>query len=122
MKKLILVVDDVEANRYYFSKILKDAGFDVVEAASGAESLLKLEPKPDLILLDINLPDINGFEICRQLKQSHLKGIPVIQTSASFTGKENFDKGLGSGADAYLADPVDPENLISVVKKSLGIH
>lgn len=116
---LILIVDDVESNRYFFSTVLKDAGFSVVEADSGVQSLLRLEPKPDLIILDINLPDINGYEICRQLKNSHLKNIPVIQTSASFVTKDDYLKGIYSGAEAYLTSPVDPAALVECVKNCL---
>lgn len=116
----ILIVDDLEANRYAFGLHLRSAGFNIIEAANGLEALEKLEPKPDLILLDINLPDINGFEILKQLKQKpYLSSIPVIQTSASFVTKEDYLKGIYSGADAYLISPVDPELLIQAVKASL---
>lgn len=116
----ILIVDDVEANRYTFSTYLKAEGYNVIEAASGIEALTKLEPKPDLILLDINLPDINGFEILKQLKkQPYLRSIPVIQTSASFVTKEDHLKGIYSGADAYLISPVDPKLLLEAIRASL---
>lgn len=108
----VLIVNGVESNRSVFSTVLRDAGFEVIVAESGVQSLLKLEPKPDLILLDINLPDISGFEICRQLKNSHLKNIPVIQTSAGSVTKD-------SGAEAYLTLPVAAADLIECVKNGL---
>lgn len=116
----ILVVDDVEANRYAFGTYLRSEGYNVIEAATGAEALSRLETRPDLILLDINLPDINGFEICKQLKtRPTLRNIPVIQTSASFTTQDDYLKGIYSGADAYLVAPVDPDLLRRAVKTSL---
>lgn len=122
LRPLILIVDDVESNRYFFSSALKEAGFDVAEAVSGIQSLLKLEPRPDVILLDINLPDISGYEICRQLKNSHLKNIPVIQTSASFVTKEDYLKGINSGAEAYLTSPFDSSVLVECVKNCLKMQ
>lgn len=118
-KPLVLIVDDVESNRYFFSTILKEAGFDVTEATSGIQSLQKLEPRPDVILLDINLPDISGLEVCRQLKNSHLRNIPVIQTSASFVTQDDYLKGIYSGAEAYLTSPVEPTALVECVKNCL---
>ncbi len=116
----ILIVDDVESNRYAFGTYLKSEGYNIIEAASGAEALTKLEQKPDLILLDINLPDISGYEICKQLKtRASLRDIPVIQTSASFTTQDDYLKGIYSGADAYLIAPVDPDLLVQAVKTSL---
>lgn len=116
----ILIVDDVEANRYAFGTYLKAEGYNVTEASNGKEALIKFENRPDLILLDINLPDISGLEICKQLKsRSSLRDIPVIQTSASFTTQDDYLNGIYSGADAYLIAPVDPELLRQAVKTSL---
>jgi CheY-like chemotaxis protein len=81
---LILNVDDNDGARYAKSRILSRAGFVVIEAANGTEALERARDSlPDLILLDVKLPDINGFEVCRQIKATpETAGIPVLQTSA----------------------------------------
>jgi PAS domain S-box-containing protein len=119
---LILVVDDEESNRYFFSHLLKKNGYQVLVASSGQEALSLVNNKPDLILLDVNLPDVFGFEVARILKQNvYFKNIPIIQTSASFTQGTDHMKGIDSGADAYISSPVDPLVLLSTIKAWLRI-
>src|SRR6476469_149858 len=75
----ILVVDDNPATRYSTSRVLRSAGFEVVEATTGREAVLKASGNPDLIILDVNLPDIDGFEVCRILRSTTLTArTPVI--------------------------------------------
>ena len=69
-KITILNVDDDDAGRYAVSRILKQAGFEVLEAASGEEALRLVDKNPDLIILDVKLPDIDGFEVCRRIKSN----------------------------------------------------
>ena len=80
---LVLNVDDYEAGRYATSRVLRQAGFDVLEAASGEEALSETrDHHPDLVLLDVNLPDVDGFEVCRRLKEAaSTSGIPVLYLS-----------------------------------------
>ncbi|MCU0535463.1 MAG: PAS domain S-box protein [Hydrococcus sp. Prado102] len=121
--RIILVVDDDDANRYVVSHLLSQAGYGVREAATGTDALELATEQPDLIILDIKLPDINGFEVCRQLKADPLtRLIPVLHLSAQQT--TSFDKiqGLDNGADGYLVHPVNPLELIANVKALLRIR
>lgn len=117
-KFLILNVDDTDAARYAKSKILTRVGFKVISISNGTEALLKAkELLPDLILLDTKLPDINGFDVCRQLKADPLtQSISVLQTSASFITSGDKITALNGGADNYLCEPIEPEELISNIK------
>jgi len=117
----ILVVDDNEAERYYVSRVLSKAGFAVREAATGYEALTLAESdNPALITLDVRLPDLNGFEVCRRLKGNPAtRDVPVLHISASFTSPENKAEGLEGGADGYLAHPVDAGELVATVRSLL---
>ena len=98
---IILHVDDNEANRYIVARILQNAGFTVVEAATGAAGLkAAAEHQPALVILDVKLPDISGFEVCRQIKANpETAFIPVLHLSASFVQSQDKAEGLDSGAD-----------------------
>ncbi|BAY94930.1 response regulator [Tolypothrix sp. PCC 7712] len=120
----ILHVDDNEANRYVVTRILQNAGFAVVEAATGAAGLKAVaNHQPDLVILDVKLPDISGFEVCRQIKANpELAFIPVLQLSASFIQSQDKAEGLDSGADGYLVQPVEPIELLATVRSLLRIR
>lgn len=120
----ILHVDDNEANRYAVKRMLKHRGFNIIEAATGEAGLqLVTEARPDLIILDVKLPDINGFEVCRRIKTNPATAfIPVLHLSASFVESRDKAQGLDSGADGYLAQPVEPIELIATVKSLLRIR
>ena len=112
----ILVVDDNEAMRYSAVRHLRGAGFEVVEAATGREALQAMEAAPDLVLLDLKLPDISGFEVCRRLKSdARTRTIPVVQISASFLEQEVKDLSGACGADAFIAQPVSKQELLATV-------
>ncbi len=117
----ILHVDDYAPGRYARTKLLQDAGFNVKEAAAGMEALrLAAEWKPQLAVLDVNLPDISGFEVCRRLKQDPATaGIVVLQLSATNIRPSDQVQGLEMGADAYLVDPVDPQVLVATIRAML---
>ncbi|MBD2522891.1 response regulator [Nostoc sp. FACHB-133] len=121
---IILHVDDNEANRYIVTRILQNAGFTVVEAATGATGLKAAnEHQPALVILDVKLPDINGFEVCRQIKANpETAFIPVLHLSASFVQSQDKAEGLDSGADAYLVQPVEPIELLATVRSLLRIR
>ncbi|MEW5927282.1 MAG: ATP-binding protein [Gemmatimonadota bacterium] len=111
---VVLNVDDYEAGRYATSRVLRQAGFDVLEAASGAEAVQLATRQPDLVVLDVNLPDFDGFEVCRRLKSDPATaGIPVLYLSALYYDLEHRIRGLEVGADAYLKQPVEPRELVA---------
>ncbi|MDZ7966457.1 MAG: response regulator [Nostoc sp. DedSLP03] len=120
----ILHVDDNEANRYVVTRILQNAGFSVVEAATGTTGLEAVANfQPDLIILDVQLPDISGFEVCRQIKANpETAFIPVLHLSASFIQSQDKAEGLDSGADAYLVQPVEPIELLATLRSLLRIR
>ena len=122
-ESVILNVDDSEGARYAKSRILTRAGFKVIEAASGSAALYRArEDKPDLVLLDVKLPDINGLEVCRLLKADPAtRAILVLQTSASYIGISDKIRALEGGADNYLFEPIEPEELVANVKALLRL-
>lgn len=122
-KHRILHVDDSDANRYALQRILEKQNYTVTSAASGEEGLTKaLSELPELIILDIKLPDINGYEVCKRLKANPVTAhIPILQTSASFISSEDKVTGLESGADGYLAQPIDASVLVATVRSLFRI-
>ena len=123
MKTPILNVNDSDAVRYMVSRMLKSAGYDVLEAGHGRVALqLIAERQPRLVVLDIKLPDINGLEICREIKsRPEMKSIKVLHTSAVFVSPEFKVKSLESGADGYLTHPFEQEELIATVASLLRL-
>jgi two-component system, sensor histidine kinase and response regulator len=120
---VLLNVDDHEASRYARSRILSSAGFRVHSAGSGAETLeLAEKHQPDLVLLDVHLPDLSGVEVCRKLKRARHSSLMVLQISASALSAAHAKEALDAGADAYLMEPVDPDVLVATVKALLRLH
>ena len=121
---LILNVDDNDGARYAKTRMLQGAGFMVIEAANGADALsLVRERRPDLVLLDVKLPDMSGIEVCRQIKgDPHSAMVLVLQTSAHLTGTADRIRGLEGGADNYLAAPIDADELIANVNALLRLQ
>jgi len=119
--KRILNVDDTEAKRYVTSRTLRNAGFEVIEANTGQECLeVAVAEHPDLVVLDVLLPDLHGFEVCHRLKSDpRTRNIPVLHLSASFTRPEDRVKGYDQGADAYMSQPVDPAEFVATIKSLL---
>src|SRR5262249_7794467 len=118
---LILVVDDNEPARYTKVRILRDAGYEVVEAATGDEALrLVAERAPRLILLDVNLPGVDGWEVCRRLKADPATAsVAVLQVSATHVREEDTVRALEGGADASLTEPIEPAVLVATVRALL---
>ena len=120
MTKTILLVDD-EPDMLEMMKLrLKKAGYKVITAITGEECLQRAEEKyPDLILLDILLPGLSGFEVARQLKAKDItRGIPIIMVTA-LIGKDPEVKSLERGADYFISKPFDPEELLTKIKAIL---
>lgn len=121
---LILNVDDYEPGRYVRTRLLLEAGYEVVEAGTGQEALrLAAQRTPALVLLDIHLPDISGLEVCRRIKANEtLTDVVVLHLSASATSGPQQVLGLDSGADSYLVEPVDADVLLATVRSLLRVR
>lgn len=116
----VLVVDDVPEIRRIIGEILGHARFDVVEASTGEEALARAAEGPDVIVLDVRLPDIDGREVCRRLKAAPATMlIPILQISGHFVSGADVAAGLEGGADAYLTKPLDWQELTATVKALL---
>jgi DNA-binding response OmpR family regulator len=112
----IVVVDDNAASLYSTSRILRSAGFEVIEATTGAEALAAADKDIGLIVLDINLPDIDGLEVCRRLRAS--SDVPVIMLTALGSETDRV-VGLERGADDYVTKPFSPRELVLRVESVL---
>ena len=119
MKK-ILVVEDVDFNRDLLVQLLED-DYEVIEAANGQEGVKLAErERPDLMLMDLSLPVMDGWEATRQLKANdNLRSIPVIALTAHAM-KGDEEKALAAGCDDYLVKPLDEDELIAKIQKYLG--
>jgi serine phosphatase RsbU (regulator of sigma subunit)/DNA-binding NarL/FixJ family response regulator len=115
----VLLVDDNEANRYVIGTWLSRAGFEILEAKDGASALELLDapaPRPELPLIDVGLPDMTGFELCERIKQlPGSRAVPVVQIAAKNIAVADGSQGLHRGADAYLIEPVDADELLATV-------
>ena len=121
MAARILCVEDNPQNMRLVRKILKHEGYEVLEAEDGASGLAVAETEePDLILMDINLPDIDGLEVTRRIKaQAHLVHIPIVALTANaMYGDE--ERCLAAGCDGYIAKPVSKEKLVSSIEGYLS--
>jgi DNA-binding response OmpR family regulator len=119
---VLLIVDDDEAKRYLLGTWLRRAGHTVTEAVTGQDALRKLDGM-ELVLLDVNLPDISGYEVCRRIKgDPRTAAIPVIQVSATAIEVADRAHGLTQGADAYLIEPTEPAELLATVTAALRYY
>ncbi len=117
---VILVVDDNLATRYSTARVLKAAGYRVIEAATGSDALQMVNSGVALVVLDINLPDLNGFDVCKEIRaRTDLASVSIIYLSASFVGDTDKVHGLEVGADGYLTHPVEPPVLVATVRAFL---
>ena len=121
MTKRILVVEDQEDLRGLLRTLLTGSGYEVLEAANGEAGVAKAKSdRPDLVLMDIQMPVLDGYEATRQIKaDSDLKATPVIAVS-SFAMKGDEDKARGAGCDHYVTKPYSPMQLLRVIRGYLG--
>jgi PAS domain S-box-containing protein len=118
----ILYVDDDQVVRQLVTPLFRRAGFVVREAGTGREALRLAAERPDLIILDVQLPDVSGFEVCRRIKaEPGTATIPVLHLSGEYISSEDRVQGLEGGADGYLVKPVAPEVLLASVRSLLRI-
>ena len=118
MRKCILVVEDQEDNRQILRDLLTNAGFEMIEAENGEDAVASAQARrPDLILMDIQLPVLDGYEATRRIKaHPDLKSIPIIVvTSYALSGDE--DKARLAGCDDYVAKPFSPRQLLAKIKE-----
>lgn len=116
----VLVADDSQTVRAMVSSLLRKSDFAVLEASNGREAKALIQQKhPDLVLTDVVMPEMNGYELCRWIKQDETCGnVPVIFCSIK---GEDFDKhwGMKQGGDAYISKPFQPEILLNTIRKLL---
>ncbi len=123
MSKRILVVEDTEDNRQIVRDLLSNVGYTLIEAVTGEEGVaFAARDKPDLILMDIQLPVLDGYEATRRIKADPaLAHIPIIAvTSYALSGDEAKTK--AAGCDAYIAKPYSPRQLLAMVRKFLPLE
>ncbi|WPO74205.1 MULTISPECIES: SpoIIE family protein phosphatase [unclassified Streptomyces] len=119
----ILVVDDVAASRYALGAVLRRDGHRVILVASAAEALAELDARhrmgelPDVALVDVGLPDMSGFELCRRIKEApQTAALPIVHFSAARVAPADRCRGLDAGGEAYLTVPAEPEEIQAVVR------
>lgn len=116
----VLIVDDSQTLRHMLSEMLQSSGLTVIEATNGIEAKAQIQANhPDLVITDLIMPEMNGYELCRWIKnEPSTQNIPVLMCS---TKSEEFDRywGMKQGADAYITKPFHPPELVKTVKRLL---
>ncbi len=122
MGKKILIADDSASMRQLVSFALKDAGYDVVEAADGTDALSKAESaKADMVVTDLNMPGLDGIELIRKLRgMSQYKFTPIIMLTTESQESKKAE-GKTAGASGWIVKPFTPDQLIGVIKKFIGV-
>jgi CheY-like chemotaxis protein len=121
MAKTILVVDDDELVRVALNELLKPEGYEVHLASRGAEALEKLDQNGyDLLMLDIIMPEMDGFELCRKIRErENYRDTPIVFLTAK-SRDEDREQGIEAGANLFLSKPISPDKLLQIVSDTLG--
>ena len=119
MKK-ILVIEDNENNFYLIRFILQNNGFEVIEARNGSKGVeLAIQKSPDLIIVDIQLPDISGLEVTKRIRASEVgASIPIVAIT-SYAMADDKETALSAGCNGYIEKPINPENIIAEINNYL---
>jgi two-component system cell cycle response regulator DivK len=121
MSQCVLIVEDQADNRAILRDLLSHAGYDLIEATNGEEGVALAESKrPDLILMDVQLPIMDGYEATRRIKSNPtLRSIPIIAVT-SYALSDDEAKARAAGCDAYVAKPFSPRQLLAKIRKYLS--
>ena len=121
MKKRILIVEDNDLNLKLFRDLLTAHGYDTIETKEGLEAIqLTKKQRPDLILMDIQLPEVSGLDVTRRLKaDAEISDIPIIAVTA-FAMKDDEEKILSAGCEAYISKPISIVPFLNTVRRFLG--
>jgi two-component system OmpR family response regulator len=121
MNKRILIVDDDEMVLIAVNELLKQEGYEVNPASSGSEALEKLDQGSyDLIMLDIIMPEMDGFELCKKIRDMEsYKETPIVFLSAKNQDKDRVE-GIEAGANLFLSKPISPDKLLNIISDTLG--
>lgn len=118
--RTILLVDDRPEKRYIAHRALAGQGYDVREAATARDALRLALLPPDLIVMDVKLPDMKGFDLCRRLKEDpRTQPIPVVLMSEVFTDDQDRQEGIEAGASSYVAGLLTADRLLDAVRSTL---
>ncbi|MFX0181451.1 MAG: response regulator [Candidatus Hodarchaeota archaeon] len=121
-KSVILIVDDEPDTLLYLRTVLEKEGYTIYEASTGEEALQMTRQKPDLILMDIRMPQMDGFQVCEQIKQDiDYHNIPIILFSALLTEQQIEQGSIKARADGFLKKPFELQALTEVIKRKLGL-
>jgi signal transduction histidine kinase len=122
-KPLVLFVEDDIGKRYVIARQLRAAGFEIEEASTGEEGLAKVRPEHQVAILDIKLPDMYGWDLCKRIKENpRTAAIKILELSATLASAEDRARGLDLGADAYLVHPVELVELVAALRALLRLR
>jgi two-component system alkaline phosphatase synthesis response regulator PhoP len=121
MAKSILIVDDDEMVRIALCELLRPEGYEIDTAAGGPEALDKIKDnKYDLLMLDIIMPEMDGLELCRRIRQiEDYQDVPVVFLTAK-SREEDRAMGIDAGANNFLSKPISPEKLLEIISETIG--
>lgn len=123
MKSKVMVIEDNEQNMYMITYLLESYSYEVIQSFNGIDGIKKAkEAKPDIILLDIHLPEMDGYNIAREIKRNEeLMNIPIIAVTA-YAMMGDKEKAIDAGAIGYIEKPIDPDTFVSQMEAFLPPH